>query len=270
MTLPYMHTDGRVLRLGKRTPVRDSRVPDMAKYASVLPPPPTSCDWTKGVTSFGQMLNNRLGDCTCAAIGHAVQIATLNTHDFEITPGNSVIELLYEDSCGYVPGNPNSDQGGVCAYVLNYALAHGLGTRKRNRSLRALGKIAAYAYIDLLNTTLIKQALATFGILYVGVALPWTAQAQVGSLWTVVGNPNVDPQSQPNSWGGHCLTIVKYDAIGPWAITWGALQHMTWQWFATYCDEAYALLFSRWVQILSPQLAALVTQLESDLAWVAE
>jgi len=35
----------------------------------------TCCrDWTKGITEWGMMMNDTLGDCTIAGVGHAVQV----------------------------------------------------------------------------------------------------------------------------------------------------------------------------------------------------
>src|SRR5580658_8869232 len=65
--LMFDHTKA---KLGKKAPKIDSRTLRLAKYLTAVPPPPASCDWTKGVTEWGMMLNDALGDCTCAAIGH--------------------------------------------------------------------------------------------------------------------------------------------------------------------------------------------------------
>ena len=51
----------------------------MARYlASGLPPAPPAVDYTRGITDFGMMLNDRLGCCTIAAVGHGVQVWRLN------------------------------------------------------------------------------------------------------------------------------------------------------------------------------------------------
>lgn len=265
---PYTHSDGRTLRLGKLAPVYDSRALHMSKYTSALPPPPPSCDWTRGVINFGEMLNNKLGCCAESAIGHATQIVTLNTHDYELTPANSIIELLYEYSSGYIPGDPSTDNGSVVAYVLNYVLKHGLGTHRRNRSLRALGELSAYAYVDPLNVDLVKQSLATFGVVDIGLALPITCQSQIGGIWNIVGNPATDPDSMPNSWGGHSTVLVGYRTINGCTqfltITWGKLQWIAQSFFTVYVDEAYVLLYAAWLKKLSAQASDLVAQLEAD------
>jgi len=51
---------------------------------------------------------------------------------------------------------------------------------------------------------------------------------------------------EPGSWGGHAVFVPAYDARGLICITWGALKRMTWEFWAAYCDEAYALLSPDW------------------------
>ena len=75
-------------------------------------------DYTRGITTWGMMLNDQLGCCTIAAVGHAVQAWTANA-DVELTVPDSVILQYYEQWDGYNPANPSSDQGGVELDVLN-------------------------------------------------------------------------------------------------------------------------------------------------------
>jgi len=269
-TKPYVHTDGRTLHLGKQPPVVDPRSLRMSKYSAALPPPPVSVDWTRGITSYGSMLNNDLGDCTCAAIGHAVQIASLNSPQGEITPSDNLILNLYEGACGYVNGDPNTDNGGIVAYVLNYVLKHNLASAKKHRHVHAAAALHAYAYINPGDIILIKQALATFGIVDIGLALPNTCQAQIGGLWSVVGNPQTDPDSMVGSWGGHSTATVAYDAESITVITWGALQRMTWEFWAVYVDEGYAMLFKSWLAWFGQKYPEALAAMEADLSLITD
>ena len=65
-------------RLGRKCVKTDSRTLRLAKYTADLPTPPASSDWTKGITQWGMMLNDTLGDCTIAGLGHALQVWTVN------------------------------------------------------------------------------------------------------------------------------------------------------------------------------------------------
>ena len=114
---PYKHHDGRNLHLGKGPAKQDAR---RFMLSSFLPmaTPPVSVNWFGSVTEYGEMLNNDLGDCTCAAVGHAEQVASLNTPEGELTFPDNIVLNLYEKSCGYVFNDPSTDNGGVITDVL--------------------------------------------------------------------------------------------------------------------------------------------------------
>ena len=243
-------------KLGKKPVRHDPRTLCLAKYVQALPPPPAVVDWGAQVTfPCGMMGNDRLGNCTCAGMGHAVQIVTANANPPEVTLSDQDILLAYEACCGYDPADPSTDQGGNELSVLSYWKNNGIGP--------AGHKISAYASVNPLNKTEVMQALALFGFLYTGVSLPISAQKQVGGVW------DVDPTSAgaPGSWGGHCVVICQADPTGLTCITWGALQKMTWAFWTRYFDEAYACLTPDWVaeDQKSPSGFAL-SQLQSDLA----
>ena len=70
-------------RLGRRAIKTDSRTLRLANYfTSALPPPPPTADWTAGITGWGMMLNDSIGDCTCAGLGHSQQVASLGVGAF--------------------------------------------------------------------------------------------------------------------------------------------------------------------------------------------
>ena len=93
--------------LGRKAVKTDTRTLRLAKYLTpTLPSPPPAVDWTKGITSFGEMLNNQIGDCTIAGLGHAIQIWSANTST-EVTLSDTIIQSAYEDWCGYDPNDPD-------------------------------------------------------------------------------------------------------------------------------------------------------------------
>jgi hypothetical protein len=103
---------------------------------------------------------------------------------------------------------------------------------------------------------------------YIGVQLPKSAQAQTQNQqpWSVPpGGPKGD--GAPGSWGGHAIPVVAYDSRGVTVVTWGALQIMTWSFWETYCDEAYAILSTDYIdgKKKAPQGFSL-QQLQADLA----
>jgi len=257
------------IRLGKGPHIPDHRRFALADFIPLGTPPP-SANFYQGQTQFGMMLNDVLGDCTCAAVGHAEQVASLNDAPppeigTEITVTDDVIENMYEKSCGYVPGNPFTDNGGIITNVLDWARQHGIGHPGPTHHHRH--RLVAYADPNPANVTHIKQAIAEFMIVDIGLQLPVTAQAQIGGVWDVVGNPRTDPDSVPGSWGGHSVVVAEYDVNGLTCITWGALQAMTWRFWNTYCDEAHVLfmaaLLDRYKMLTAAQLAILNAQLQA-------
>lgn len=222
------------LRLGKRPHVHDPRRLKLAKYLGVsLPPPPTSVDWSVSAGPLGMMGNDRLGDCTCATVGHMVQVWTGSTGKLDV-PSDADVVALYSAACGYRDGDSSTDNGGFVPDVLNYWRANGIGGDHR---------ITAYADADHQNLFEVQQAAFLFGGLYIGLALPISAQGQIGGLWDPVQGAN----GAPNSWGGHAVPLVAYDATSCTVITWGKLQRMSWSFFLTYADEVHAVLSADWI-----------------------
>ncbi len=242
-------------KLGRKAIKTDSRTLKLGKYLTpCLTPPPLSADWTKGISSWGVMLNDTLGDCTIAGCGHAVQVWTANTGN-EITLPNTTIEKYYEKWDGYKPGDPSTDTGGIELDVLNNWKKHSF----------ARHKLMAFADPKPSDLTEIRQAIALFGGVYIGLALPITAQNQ--DVWDVVPNGGAD--AQPGSWGGHCVFVPKYDEKGFTCITWGAPKIMTLAFWNAYCDEAHTLLSPDWIAAKGSPSGFNQAQLLADLEAIA-
>src|SRR6516165_9791606 len=95
------------MKLGRKAVKTDSRTLMLGNYlAPTLPPPPAAYDQTKGVTGWGMMMNDTLGDCTIAGVGHAIQVWTVNGAGIQTVP-DSTIEQFYSKWDGYVPGDPS-------------------------------------------------------------------------------------------------------------------------------------------------------------------
>lgn len=224
--------DHKAVKLGKAAPRIDPRTLRLAAYLpATLPPIPASADYySKAQPSgnWGMMLNDSLGDCTCAAAGHLIEAWTGNAGGL-VVPPDSAILAAYEGACGYTPADPSTDQGGVEVNVLNYWRATGIAGHK----------IGAYAAVDPANQAHVQAGAYLFGGLYIGVALPVSAQGQ--ATWDVVGDGQTG-DSAPGSWGGHAVPVVGFDAGGLWIVTWGELMRVTWAFWAAYVDEAYAII----------------------------
>lgn len=238
-------------KLGRKAIKTDSRTLKLAKYLTPsLPPPPPSADWTKGIARWGMMLNDTLGDCTIAGCAHAIQVWTANTGN-KVTISNATIEKYYEKWDGYVPGDPSTDNGGIELDVLKDWKKYGF----------ARHKLMAFADPKPKNLTEIRQSIALFGGVYIGLALPQTAQKQ--KVWDVV--PNGGAHARRNSWGGHCVFVPKYDVSGFTCISWGAAQKMTVAFWNKYCDEAHTLLSPDWIAAKGSPSGFNQAQLLADL-----
>ncbi len=238
-------------KLGRKAIKTDSRTLKLGKYLTTgLPAPPPTADWTKGITSWGMMLNDTLSDCTIAGCGHAVQVWTANTGK-EVTLPNASIEKYYEKWDGYVRGDPSTDNGGIELDVLNDWKKQGF----------AGNTLTAFADPRPANLTEIRQSIALFGGVYIGLSLPVTAQNQ--EVWDVVAHGGAN--AKPGSWGGHSVFVPAYDQNGFTCITWGARKTMTLAFWNKYCDEAHTLLSQDWLSAKGSPSGFNQAQLLADL-----
>ena len=217
-------------RLGRRPAKRDPRLFLLAEYlASPLPLPPAAKDWSEAVDNWGQMLNDRMGDCAIAGRGHQHQLRTaLAGH--EETPTDALIEADYVavtgmEGAAYDPQTGANDNGCVLEDVLSY--------------YRKKAEIGAYAFVRPRSLDHLRFTIDAFESAYVGVDLPITAQHQ--QVWDVV-DPGLQGDSSVGSWGGHCIVLSGYDESGFTCVTWGQTKRLTTAWWLAYGVEAYAVL----------------------------
>ena len=233
--MQIMSIDHSQMRLGRKDVRQDHRTLLLSSYLQPhLPTPPASVDWTKKVAQpWGMDGNDALGDCTAAAAAHLIQCWTACAGDEYAMPETDVI-AFYEDSCGYDPADPNTDEGGVEIDVLNYWRKTGCAGRK----------IGAYVSVSPTSKSHVKDGIWLFGGLYLGIALPASAQSQ--KVWDVPQGGAVG-RGKPGSWGGHAVPVLSYGSRGLTCVTWGAAKPLTWGFLRTYCQEAYAIISSEWV-----------------------
>ncbi len=251
------------LKLGKGAPRHDPRTLLFAAYTTAaLPAPPAKLDLaTKVGAAWGMMENDQLGDCTCAAAGHLIMEWTKNAQSTMVTPTNDQIVAAYSAITGYNPQTGANDNGAVEVDVLNYWRQTGIAGHQ----------IQAYMALEPSNHQHVMDAVWIFGGCYIGLALPKSAQAQTSNkkIWSVPP-AGTSGDGKPGSWGGHAVPVVAYDSRSLTVVTWGALQTMTWGFWAAYCDEAYAILSPDYLakkggDLVTPEGFNLA-QLQEDLA----
>lgn len=206
------------------------------------------------------MLNDQLGDCTCAGIYHARQVWSANANPPIDTQPDSCVEAVYEFACGYRPGDPSTDNGGVEQDVLTTWMKHGVPLSHAP----GFDRLLAFLEVDPQNIDDVKRAIHECGVVYIGIRVP-------GSLINELDNGNIPAvwdvsQGDTLSNEGHCVILAGYDSVGPTLISWGQTYKMTWAFFSFAVDEAYALADLDWINAKGTSPGGLtISQLEEQM-----
>jgi hypothetical protein len=231
-------------KLGRTPRSYNPRIPHLSAIQAgrQIPPPPPSVNYSaKMPSNFGMMLNDTLGDCTCAAVYHAIQVWSFNAKGKEITEPDKDVEQLYIQACGYDPSKGGEGPGGNEQHVLEYIMSNGapFGPAGETRH-----KILGFVEVDPRNIDDVKSTISDCGVAYIGFNVPQNIMppnADPPAVWTV------DP-SNSKIVGGHAVVLPGYDAQGPTVISWGQIYKMTWQFFSKFVDEVYGIADSDWVE----------------------
>jgi hypothetical protein len=217
------------VRFGKHPPVRDYRTLRFRDYVTAkLPAPPASFSALPRVFDhlgtqdlaalFPMDGNDTLGDCTIAALAHAI---TLNQGFIKKKPKimstAQVVKLYYHLTGGV-------DSGLAELNVLNYWRQHKVSA----------DQILAYISVDPKNHEHVQQAAQIFGSVYLGF------QVQAQCLQEFNAHKPWTPGRLTKD--GHAVLAVGYDPKGLTMLTWGSSQEGTWAWWDECVDEAYAIV----------------------------
>ncbi|TQF06998.1 hypothetical protein E6W39_38455 [Kitasatospora acidiphila] len=234
-------------KFGKLAPQFPTALRDFAAYAKTpLPAPPAAVDWANNVPEWPMDGNDQYGDCTMAAAAHMIQSWNAETKESDAVPTPKDVVAEYLQLTG------GQDTGLVEADVLKNWQRSGLWGNT------ALG----YAPVNVHDLTALQQTMWLFGAVYAGIQVPANAQTQFqqGQPWSLVP----DWQQQPIE-GGHAIPLLGYDADYIYAITWGGVQRIAWNWWSTYSDEAWAVLAQEYKEagtVNGIDMAALTADLE--------
>lgn len=222
------------MKLGRLPAKHDARTLKLAAYLGDLPPAPPSVNWMQSVTQWPMYLNDQIGDCTIAAAAHLIGEWTADSKQSEVLIANPQVLKAYEAVSGYDPTSGQNDNGAAELDVLKYWRKKGIGGHR----------ILGYVSVDPTNVEHVKLANHLFGGAYIGLNLPISCQTQ--DIWSVPPTGLVG-QGAPGSWGGHAVNTGAYDDTGIVCCTWGKPKRMTWDFFAAYCEEVWAVLSSDWL-----------------------
>lgn len=195
--------------------------------------PPAAKDWQSAVPGpWGMLANDRLGCCVASAAGHAAQAVNWygQNQNLGVTDADTI--TMYSAISGYNPSTGANDNGAMLSDGLAYWQKSGIGGNK----------IAAYAQLKATDLTLIRNCIAVFGLVYTGFNCPQSAldQFDKGQPWTVVNRSRIA--------GGHCVPIGAYTATTFEAVTWGARQSMSVDFFQRFFDEIWVPIDLDWMR----------------------
>lgn len=214
-------------KLGKHDAKKDARTVHLRDFAPGPLTPPRELDWAKHtVRRFPLWGNDTIGDCTCVAAGHVIELWTAVAKGAPAEVGEAAVVEAYSAVSGYDPKTGASDSGAHMLDVLKHWRRRGIGGHK----------IDGFAYVDPGHHTLFGAAIATFGGAYLGFKLPLTAKRP--GVWDVPKEGLVR-EGKFGSWGGHTVCVVGFDPEGITVATFGERQRVTWAFVDAYADEAY-------------------------------
>ena len=254
-----------IRKLGKRPPKYDARTLQFANYMNrlpgPLPTPPAEISYVVKVPNWPVLLNDQLGDCVIAAMGHMVQQWTYFATEGAAmqTMTNAEALAAYEAIGGYDPNNPDSDDGASMLEALNYWHNEGIAVQGQNH------KIAGYVQINTNDLLEVRQAIWMFGNLFTGLQMPLYAADEAD--WTVAQGGIYTPAGAPGSWGGHCVPMMAESPETLTCVTWGARLKLSHNFLFDYADEAYAVLSNDWITSQGETIAGFdLAALRRDIA----
>lgn len=229
-------------RYGKNTRTTFRNVLHMSSLLHMAAPLaiPVSVHYSRGVMphSTGMMLNDTLGDCTCAGVYHSRQTWSYHATGTMQTESDNCVLDLYENACGYVDGDASTDNGGdeqnVLGFLRNTGYLLNNGTRDH---------IYGFVQVDQRSLDDVKRTIYECGVAYIGFSVPASLENnQFATVWDVV-------PGQTNSVGGHCVILTGYDSDAHLfdVTSWGSTMYqMTENFFQTFTDECWAINSPDW------------------------
>jgi hypothetical protein len=188
-----------------------------------LPSPPASVDYSqKALTSLRNIYKNDTEGCCVIAAGYHFRGVTSGNADAIKTFTDAQVDQDYSAIGGYVPGDPNTDNGCDPVVAMQYWQKTGFPDGV---------KIAGFLSVDATNPTEIMQAIWLFESVQPAIDLPDAyvnpMPSTDGFIWDVAGPP------VPAN--GHEFEAQGYGANGLIIDTWAMFGFFTYGAAAKYC-----------------------------------
>jgi hypothetical protein len=215
---------------GKPKAIKDPRNFNVTDYLAMHQLQiPDAYDWTRVKKSeWGVFGNDSINNCTCAAAGHMIKCWSANAStEFEIS--EEAILNTYSALSKYDPLTHKNDDGVYMIDVLKYWRKNGIDQHQ----------IRVFATVPQDRREVVRASIYLFGGIYVGLLLPISSEHQ--KIWEVKPG-GLTGDNEPYSLGGHAVAILAYDEEYLTCITLGQEKKMTWDFWETYNDEAYAII----------------------------
>jgi hypothetical protein len=197
-----------------------------------LPTPPDDFDFGKNFPGLSDILgNDELGDCTSAGWFHVLMAILADAGAPKTFTKDDAVKF-YSLTTGYVPGNPDTDQGGNEVSVLSYLASKGIDGNGTD-------KILGFLTVDTSNADEVKSLAYHFGgTIYMGAYLPkqWEQVSGPGYVWDVKDSTGAACVSQPDA--GHCFVgCLGANKLGLKMDSWGLPGLITYPAIDKFCCE---------------------------------
>ncbi len=193
------------LKLGALPPKLDRRTIKLAAIIrpKLLPPLPDAfdLDTARGITNHPMFLNDKLGCCVISSTANMTRNFEIYEQGKQICPSDDDVRNQYYKETG------GQDVGLVELYHLRTWRKDGFVVGDK------VYKIHAFAAVNWKNHTEVKYCIYLLNGIFLGLALPITAQSQ--DVWDIPANPDFNGKDKPGSWGYHAVIGQAYPTDNP-------------------------------------------------------
>ena len=221
-------------KLGKRDTKIDTRTIQLRTILKELPPLPDAWhidDHLPVAVPTPMFANDKLGDCVIAGRAHqTLRFECIEQQTCIDISDTDVIEEYYNEGCVLHQWLPlHVDRGLVLLDALNHwRRGWTIGGERYD--------VYAFAEIEPWDHREVMACVAFVSGIQAGIQVPSSVwkQFEANEVWDITTESRIE--------GGHCVYVNGYDTVGPKFVSWGRQCQMTWDFWKTFCDEAYGIV----------------------------